>query len=136
MLVSFNKRFIIPIENGSKKFTCRKRRKNVPKPGETMHMYTGSRFKPQLVSREKTLFSTQDLDLTITWELIDGKRTDKYKVEIKVDGKRLLPSQKKLFYEYDGFVNELDFVGYWTNNGKKSICEEDMVIFHWTDFKF
>jgi hypothetical protein len=98
-------------------------------------MYTGSRFKPEFVLWKK-LKSTQYLDIGITWELKDGERTDKYKVEIKVDGKRLLPSQKRLFYQYDGFEDELDFVSYWTDGGEKSICQEDMVIFHWTEFRF
>lgn len=142
MKLNFKKRFIPKIENKTKKFTCRDKRTAksgavaLPSIGETIHMYTGSRYKPQLLTRDNKVVSYQDLDLTITFEVKDGQRTRNHKVEIKVDGKRLLPTQKKLFYEYDGFDSEQDFVDYWTNKGKESICKDDMIIYHWTDFRF
>lgn len=41
MLLGFKPRFIDPIQIGTKVFTMRAKRKNKPKIGETLYMYTG-----------------------------------------------------------------------------------------------
>lgn len=137
-LFNFKTRFVPKIENGTKKFTCRYKRKVMPKVGQTMHMKTGPRFKPVSITNEHTIKSIQTLSLTIICKsfIYEGKEIRKAgRVEILVDGLRLGPAQRKLFYEYDGFDSEADFVDYWTEGGTKSLCEE-LFIFHWTDFKF
>ena len=144
-LFNFKTRFVPKIENGTKKFTCRYKRKVMPKVGQTMHMKTGPRFKPVSITNEHTIKSIQTLSITIVKKTVslkyDAQKGSMHavdrpaKVELVVDGLRLGPAQRKLFYEYDGFDSEADFVDYWTEGGTKSLCEE-LFIFHWTDFKF
>ncbi|WP_143960248.1 ASCH domain-containing protein [Litoribacter populi] len=136
MLIGFKKRFKEPIENGTKIFTVRTRRKITPKIGETIHMYTGLRTKNcEKISSQEKLVSTQDVRILIKdWG-------GKWGMDIHVDGRRLSAKEIIDFTISDGFLGVHDFKKYWMGdkpkekNGVKR-AGGSMVIYHWTNFRF
>lgn len=81
MLLGFKKRFVEPIQIGTKVFTMRVPRKKEPKIGETLYMYTALRTKycEKITDKEK-LISKQKVVLFIRKE-----SGDTYTINIKID---------------------------------------------------
>lgn len=125
MLLGFKKRFVEPINKGTKIHTFRGEPKRMPKPGETLHMYTGLRTKHcELIGKDKTLKSKQKLLIFFEAD----------KPEIFVDGKRLWWYEREEMYVNDGFADEADFIAYW--NPEREEKQFEGIIFHWTDLKY
>jgi hypothetical protein len=125
MLLGFKKRFVEPINKGTKIHTFREEPKRMPKPGEILHMYTGLRTKHcELIGKDKTLKSMQMLLMIFT-----GGR-----ISVFVDLKRLTKSVREELYVNDGFANEADFLAYW--NPEREEKKFEGIIFHWTDLKY
>ncbi len=136
MLLGYKKRFIEPIQIGTKVFTMRNKRKITPKIGETLYMYSGLRTKHTVkISDKEKLQSIQEVRIYIE------KKNNVHSVFIHVDGRPLLANEISEFVKYDGFENETDFVDYWlTSSGVK---KSDFMraggildLFHWTDLRY
>lgn len=149
MLLGFKKRFVEPIQIGTKVFTCRKKRKTEPKIGETLHMYTGLRTANcTRISNKEKLISTQEVVVNI----IVRKLKDNWKfkptgnMEIKVDGRYLNIEEKEQFVKFDGFTSIEDFISYWCADMPEPerdynpilplIFRNELVMFHWTDLRY
>ncbi len=135
MLLGFKKRFVKPIEQGTKVFTMRNRRKRMPKIGETLHMYTALRTQYcELISNHETLKSIQKVTVSITKEPLQTR------IFIIVDGWMLNPSEVSRFVQCDGFTDESDFADYWLKEskakGKVKRVHANLDLYHWTDLKF
>lgn len=143
MLLGFKERFAEPIQLGSKVFTLRKRRKIMPKIGETLHMYSGLRTsKSKLISKKETLRSTQK-----TWVKIMFRDKKAISLKICVDGRALNVLELKAFVRFDGFRDVEDFCSFWilqiTSNTKLPIVKgltykivESLTMYHWTDLRY
>lgn len=137
MLLGFKKRFVPKIYDGSKIFTLREKPKRMPKIGETLHMYTGLRTKQcEFITRDHKLASFQEAVVKIKLIYGIGKKAIGFTVEIKI-GKTKLPKAVIDFHFTisDGFKDLNDFVDYWTEGMKKDVNKE-LIMFHWTDFKY
>jgi hypothetical protein len=149
MLLGFKKRFVEPIQIGTKVFTCRKKRKTEPKIGETIHMYTCLRTANcSRISNKEKLISTQE----VVVDIIVTKLKDKWafkpdgRINIKVDGRFLSDSEKEQFVKFDGFTSIDDFISYWCADMPKPdfdynptlpvIFRNELVMFHWTDLRY
>lgn len=135
MLLGFKERFVEPIQNGTKIFTLRSKRKITPKIGETLYMYTGLRTSHcYKISDKHTLKCTQEAYLYIRK---DDERTV---IIIEVDNRNLNPEQIEQFAINDGFLNKDEWAEYWlmTSGAKVAvkITTGKMDMFHWTDFKY
>lgn len=137
MLLGFKKQFVQPIQGGIKIFTLRKARKNQPKIGETLYMYTGLRTnKCELISNKETLKGLQIVRLAL---LRFNEHTTQ--IVIKVDGRLLSEKEMSTFAKYDGFSGLLEFADYWITEARKTIKKTNRaggvyVMHHWTDFRF
>ena len=138
MLLGFKPRFKEQIQLGTKVFTMRGKRKNQPKIGETLYMYTGLRTsKCEKISDKEKLISTQKVRVWIY------AVTNYLEVKIWVDGKRLTESQLSEFVKYDGFVSVRDFADYWIKSSigkkptKKGVYKVGgiLTLYHWTDLR-
>lgn len=138
MLLGFKKRFVAPIQIGTKVFTMRGPRKIQPKIGENLYMYYGLRTKfCEKISDKEKLISTQKVEIRIDYE--KGKFMS---LRIKVDGNLLDDKQKSDFVKYDGFAGQEDFCNWWIDsstkgNKKKVGCVAGTLhLYHWTDLRF
>ncbi len=139
MLLGFKERFAEPILLGTKVFTLRNNRKNQPKIGETLFMYTGLRTSEcRKISDKEKLMSTQKVLIYIT----RGKEKQ-IDISITVDNKLLTREQVDQFVKYDGFVDRSDFAEYWitsTYKPRKAPLEctvgGNLDLFHWTDLRY
>lgn len=140
MLLGFKKRFKDPILIGTKVFTMRDiHRKNKPKIGETLHMYTGLKTKncEKITDKEK-LHGFQ------TAHLIIEKGPKENNLKIQVEGRDLSQAEIEQFVGFDGFKDTDDFINYWieSSTGKKPKADKQYVvsgfltIYHWTDLRF
>lgn len=127
MVISFNTRFVEPIQKGSKIHTIRKDDKNRWKPGMTMHMYTGGRFSKEYREfAKKECVSTQEIFMTYYNGLL----------EITVDDTYLFGHQERTnFAISDGFESWDAFKQYWIPvlNADPERKYKGKVI-HWTKF--
>lgn len=134
MLIGFKKRFIVPIQNGSKVFTIRKKRKVSPKIGETLYMYSGLRTANcSKISEKEKLIRIQHVRI-----YIERNHPDTL-IKIHVDGRPLSWSEIYEFVKYDGFHNIEDFADYWIGSpfkGKLQRAGGSMEMYHWTDLKY
>lgn len=141
MLLGFRKRFVEPIELGTKVFTMRKPRKIEPKIGETLHMYTALRTKHcKRISNKEKLVSTQKVNVKIIRRLHEEDI-----LQIMVDGRvlHMFDFEVQDFIRFDGFKDQKDFCDYWISEsggvpwieGAKTINEE-LNLYHWTDLRF
>jgi hypothetical protein len=132
MLLGFYKRFVSPIENGTKIQTMRNTPKRMPKIGERLHMYTGPyNEQRKLITKEHTLKSIQ----TIRVHFFFHKESKTHRPFIWIDNKGLHDDIKEEFYINDGFKDENDFVSFWKLKKEKD-CTFIGKLFHWTDFKY
>lgn len=128
MLLGFKKRFVNPINIGTKDHTVRNRRKNRPKVGEILHMYTALRTKHcELITNKHILQAVQEVDIAV------GKYSSRkaFWVSIRVDKKELSAKKMEEFFIRDGFKNHDDFCEYWLD-GKDYICMTGLDLFHWS----
>lgn len=143
MLLGFKKRFAEPILIGTKVFTIRKKRKQMPKIGETLYMYHSLRTTfSELITNKEKLIKIQPVYVFIRRH--KHNKEFSYTLSVKVDGNRYL-SDKDLsnFAKYDGFSGLKDFCEYWfktslegkKNKDKITVIKSEMYIFHWTDLK-
>jgi hypothetical protein len=138
MLLGFKKRFVLPIQIGTKVFTMRNKRKVEPKIGETIHMYTGLRTKfCERISNKEKLISTQRVRISIY------RHPDLLNVKIFVDGRELNIKEIYEFVKFDGFKDVTDFADYWieSSTGKKDKKKVARVggmltLYHWTDLRY
>lgn len=132
MLLGFKKRFIRPIEKGSKVFTIRTPRKVEPKVGEQLHMYTGLRTSScKLITRDHRLKSTQQVDIEIT---VHGP--EDHDLKVTVDGRELRQDELYGFAVMDGFDSVSDFVLYWyCETMERQISVKGLTIYHWIDLR-
>jgi hypothetical protein len=139
MLLGFKPRFVDPILLGTKVFTLRNKRKNQPKIGETLFMYTGLRTSnTRKISDKEKLMSTQEVLIYIA-----RSSTKEISISITVDNKLLTREQVDQFVKYDGFVDRADFADYWiasSHKPKKAPVEctvgGNLDLFHWTDLRY
>ncbi len=132
MLLGFKKRFRAPIESGAKIHTMRDVRKNPPKIGERLFMYTGLRTKYcELITNRETLRATQQIEIKVhvfskivcAW--IDGRCLDVFEVAE--------------FVQNDGFDDAEDFAEWWIAKIPKQSRKPNTIItwegclHHWTD---
>jgi hypothetical protein len=83
MLLSFEKRFVPHVEDGSKTHTIRAERKRAPKVGETCHCYTGLRHKSaRLLGR---------------WPCVKVERITVTPHELRIDGEVLSRDERDAF---------------------------------------
>ncbi|PSL06561.1 ASCH domain-containing protein [Cecembia rubra] len=135
MLLGFKERFEKPILDGTKKFTIRKKRRRVPKIGETLYMYKHIRTKNvRKITDQFTLTATQLVSAVIRQ---DSKKF--WTVSIKVDGRRLDSSEIEAFVKADGFESVEDFRDYWLEGvrpddvGLRIGDFDNHIIYHWTN---
>jgi hypothetical protein len=127
MLLGFKKRFVEPIQKGTKIHTFRELPKRMPKPGETLHMYTGLRTKHcELICKDYKLKSLQKLLILF----------ESYDPTVFVDGKRLTWHVRQDMYVNDGFADYVDFNAFWNWNQKDERKSFEGVIIHWTDLRY
>ena len=133
MLLGFKKQFAGPILDGTKIFTIREKRKVEPKIGETLHMYSGLRTKYcEKITSEHKLTGVSSIKMVVS----DGK------IAILINNKGLNRFEQKVFTTCDGFTNRQSFIDFWLKDvkpnkfGTRMIVKEDLVIYHWTDFRF
>ncbi|WP_339680008.1 ASCH domain-containing protein [Cyclobacterium marinum] len=141
MLLGFKKQFAGPILDGTKIFTIREKRKVEPKIGETLHMYSGLRTKhTELISKEHTLTGIQLVDIAIS-EDRSVKPFIKW-VTVYVDERQLSNTELNVLAVSDGFTDLNDFCNFWLKGGKPDenkwvvVLKKDLVMHHWTDFRF
>lgn len=144
MLLNYKKQFIDAIKIGTKVHTIRGRRKNKPKIGETLHMFSGLRTKnSELITKKEKLISTQKVWIKIVFRL---KPTNWY-LKICVDGRVLSSSEIEAFVRFDGFSNIQEFIDFFTNPYKKNVRQNNMeykfckiieskTLYHWTDLRY
>lgn len=138
MLLGFKKRFIQPIQIGTKVFTMRKPPKRTPKIGESLYMYSGLRTKHCVfISNKEKLISTQKVRIHIY------KVSNYTELTIKVDGRLLKERELSEFVKYDGFIGRMDFVDFWIANTQVKKRKDHAVriaaivnLYHWTDLRF
>lgn len=104
---NFKARFVAPLIAGTKPQTIRTNRRRNSKVGDTLQLYTGSRFKPRLVGKAKcldcgdiTLFFGGKGTVVIQWRNAGGQVYD--------DAEQL-----DYFARNDGFENWLDLCLFW-----------------------
>lgn len=138
MLLGFKQRFADPILIGTKVFTLRNPRKNEPKIGETLYMYTGLRTtKSKKITDREKLRSKQKAVISII------RHNGRYIVKIIIDGRRLFDYEAIQFVRYDGFHDTKDFADYWisTSYAPKKAPDNcrvngSMNLYHWTDLRY
>lgn len=143
MLLGFKKRFKEPILQLTKVFTMRGKRKNDPKIGETLYMYTGLRTANcELTSNQEKLISVQKVLIDMWVDTFVMKELCIY-----VDNRKLTTDEVEQFVKYDGFIDKKDFAEYWIDGCKKDLkkrgylkgrCELcwELELFHWTDLRY
>jgi hypothetical protein len=139
MLLGFKPRFEEPIQLGTKVFTLRGKRKNEPKLGETLYMYTGLRTSNcRKISDKEKLQDKQRVRLQIR----ANAKNDTLKVW--VDGRELTEAEIDQFVIYDGFVDRTDFINYWIQDKTEKPRRPKkayrigafLTMYHWTDLKY
>jgi hypothetical protein len=132
MLLGFKKRFVKPVECGSKIHTFRNKRKVRPKVGETIHMYTGLRTKQcSKILGEYIFKSSQPIRMTI--RLNDTGFILKLKIG---DKHRWILEELETMAINDGFENLYCFVNYWTDGFNKRKVAFSGECIHWTDLTY
>jgi hypothetical protein len=136
MLLGFKKQFAQPILDGSKIFTVREKRKVEPKIGERLYMYTGLRTKDcEKITDEHELTGIQLVSIRVS-------DISELKVSVWVDGVALGKSAISLFVNCDGFDSKEEFAAFWLAGVKKNeyghrvVYKADLVMHHWTGFRF
>ncbi len=144
MLLGFKKRFIEPIQIGTKVFTMRFPRKNMPKVGEVLYMYSGLRTANCIkISDKEKLISTQKVKILINYypTLLPNITT----LHVSVDSRSLTENEKVEFVKFDGFTDEKDFIEWWITGTRKEFkikksqpirMEAEPVLYHWTDLRY
>lgn len=163
MLLGFKPRFVDPILIGTKVHTFRNKRKNPPKIGETLHMYTGLRTKKcQKITSKEKLISKQKVWVKIIF-MVKPKGYDLFELKVCVDGKLIgavykygehicfdnVEQMQKLheLVQYDGFKDYVDFAEFWINDLRAAVKKKGMInelckftksmdLYHWTDLKY
>ena len=148
MLLGFKKRFVEPIQIGTKVFTMRNKRKTDPIIGETLYMYTGLRTSNcSLISNKEKLVSIQKVEVALRVHVSEKRKiTYADDFEIKVDGRFLELAELPQFVGFDGFESTDDFVSYWMQGLKVKKHFEftpghywnhnELDLFHWTDLRY
>lgn len=139
MLLGFKERFVEPTLLGTKVFTLRNKRKNQPKIGETLFMYTGLRTnKCRKISDKEKLISTQEVLIYISRGLDMS-----FSISITVDNRMLSWDEVESFVRYDGFVDREDFANYWISSSyapkkapKECTVGGNLTMYHWTDLRY
>lgn len=138
MLLGFKKRFVNPIQIGTKVFTMRTPRKKEPKIGETLYMYTALRTKfCEKISDKEKLISKQKVVLFIRKD-----PSNTYLINIKVDDRFLSENEIVEFVKFDGFTDRLDFATYWlaeqskVHKKKVTAIRGTLNLYHWTDLRY
>jgi hypothetical protein len=139
MLLGFKEQFVEPIQIGTKVFTLRKRRKNKPKIGETLHMYTGPyNSNRRLISNKEKLVSMQNVRI-IVYAINRGQEAERLYCDVYIDRRKLQPEELQMFCRYDGFASVNAFCNYWLTDEKgkkKKRTGALMQLLHWTDLKY
>lgn len=136
MLLGFKKRFVEPIQIGTKVFTMRGKRKVEPKVGETLFMYSGLRTRECVkIGDKERLISKQQAKLYMQ------KTKYQNNIWINIDGRRLTEAEIDEFVRFDGFKDRGDFIDYWmkssgVKNSPVMRCGGVMQLFHWTDLRY
>ena len=142
MLLGFKKRFVHPIQIGTKVFTMRKPRKIPPKIGETLYMYTALRTANcEKISDKERLRSVQKAIVMFNYYRNKKGGLQLMRMQVTVDGRRIEGDELAQFVRYDGFEDHIDFFKYWTSGYKHPEVgfyklEEEMDLFHWTDLRY
>lgn len=139
MLLGFKPRFEEPILLGTKVFTLRSRRKNLPKIGERLFMYSGLRTENcKKISDRETLMGMQEAMVYIS-----RNANAEIKISISVDNRMLSESEIDDFVKFDGFRDRKDFANYWIDSShkprkapKECTVGGNMDLYHWTDLKY
>jgi hypothetical protein len=120
---SFNKRFVLPIENRTKTHTIRAYRKGNSRharPGETLQLYTALRTR-----HTRLIGLAECLDI--------------YDIEIHLGGSVTFPDtglkgycgdRLDLFAQLDGFENWRDFYDFWRREHRK-VSKFNGVLIEW-----
>lgn len=139
MLLGFKIRFAEPILDGTKKHTFRAKRKNAPKIGETLHMYSGLKTKHvKLISNKEKLISIQQAKLTFIYK---DNRLD---VAVQIDERKLSLIEILSLARYDGFNSISDWAIYWIesstgkrfNKKKEYDVRGELDLLHWTTLRY
>ena len=138
MLLGFKKRFVEPILIGTKVHTLRKPRKNEPKIGERLFMYTALRTKQcELITDKETLMGKQKAVVSIErYASKNNAGQNIYTLKVNVDGRALKFNELQAFIGFDGFKSLADFCEFWFVGVKENKIVEEMDLFHWTDLKY
>lgn len=149
MLIGFKKRFIEPIQIGTKVFTMRNKRKVQPKIGETLYMYSGLRTNNTVkIGDTEKLMSIQEVYISMRRHWVAGAMPKRWYVTaltVKVDGRALSAEQIQEFVRYDGFTDVPDFAAYWFESSEKAHKAKKnsvnwvrgkLQLYHWTDLRY
>jgi hypothetical protein len=111
MLLNFQKQFAPLIERDEKRQTIRQRRRDgkTPKPGETLHLYTGLRTHAARKLGERTVVECFPVHFDLE-EL--GARV------VVVNGIRLHVGEADAFARLDGFQNAQEMLGWFRKTYK------------------
>ena len=104
---NFRKRFVKPIEDGTKKQTIRRvgKRRHV-RPGEKIQVYFAQRTQHcrKILEDDPSCLAVFDLEVVLG---DDGFES------IKVQGQEIPPEQFDEFAQKDGFADAADMFNYW-----------------------
>jgi hypothetical protein len=130
MLLGFKKQFAKKILNGSKIHTFRNTRLVTPKPGETIHMYTGLRTKfTEFITKDHKYTGSQKVRMYLKMQC------DEPFVTLTIGEKsNWTPVELHEMAISDGFENISDFVRYWLGKEKSLVWEG--TCYHWSDFRY
>jgi hypothetical protein len=128
MLLGFKKQFKSPIKKEIKGFTLRDERKNTPKIGETLYMYTGLRTKAcELITSNYTLKYIYPVKIEIF------RKPILLKIDIQINGNTLSKRDLKDFVLMDGFKSVYDFLEYWTEGKEDIQINKSMMMYGWIE---
>jgi len=129
MILGFKKRFVYPIEDGTKKHTFREDKNDRWRVGMKIHMATGVRTKNYNKFREETCLGIQKVE--IKWKNPPADSFSGRSVKVYIDGKDITNDCDKLdlLIKNDGFEDRLDFFSWF-------ISDFSGKIIHWTNLKY
>jgi len=125
-LYNFQKRFVPFIESGEKTHTIRATRKNIDKPGNTVHLYTGLRQKGARLLMRAECTKVEEIHIEGGWEAYSGD----FFGDVKIDGSSLMEDELQQLARRDGFESFADMMEFWRGR-----LPFDGHIIHWKEKK-
>lgn len=115
--LNFKKRFVLKIEDGSKRHTIRAKRKRAWKVGDDLALQYGSRYRPQRIFNARCI-GVSDIRIHVS---------DEGYILITIDGESLDHTERDGFARADGFEDQYDMLRFWIDNHGIGRFEGDVI---------